>query len=162
MGAPCLANPTRRFAEIRGRALLARLRTIKEVLSQLLESKAFLQKGPRVAMRRWFSWVDASVWHDQVWHSRLLAIIYMGLQSGVYKSPDACPLWGGETAPRAEGSDSEDEKEKKEAGSLAIVAASASKEASKKGEVEADPAAQTVKGGDEDLKTLRKKCKHTL
>ena len=51
-------------------------------------------KGPRVALRRWFSWLESAKWHHEVWHTRLLCILHAGLRLGSYKRLEDTPLWG--------------------------------------------------------------------
>ena len=65
------------------------------VFRDLVKSPAFLTKGPRTAIRRWFSWMPAAQWFNRHWHSYLLVIIYIGIQLGVYRSHKDTPLWGG-------------------------------------------------------------------
>ena len=36
----------------------------KQIRMKFMQSKAFRAKGPRVALRRWFSWLAAAHWHD--------------------------------------------------------------------------------------------------
>ena len=52
-------------------------------LQGLVLSLGFKAKGPRVAIRRWFSWVEAAIWNDAVGHSRAIAIMCIGVQMKV-------------------------------------------------------------------------------
>eukprot|EP00974_Lingulodinium_polyedra_P101114 9795881-Lingulodinium_polyedra.AAC.1 len=45
-----------------------------KVFEELASSAGFQRKGERVALRRWFSWLNSASWHDSEWHSRLLSI----------------------------------------------------------------------------------------
>ena len=66
-----------------------------KIQEAVANSEAFSKKGPRVVLKRWFSWVYAGNFHDEVWHSRLLVIISLGIQLGIYKDHRDCPFWGG-------------------------------------------------------------------
>ena len=68
------------------------------VLEQLRTGEAFSLKGPRVTLRRWFSWFSAQGFHDRVWHQRLLAILNIALSLGVYSNYSQVPYWGGPLA----------------------------------------------------------------
>ena len=63
------------------------------VLNQLIEGKAFQAKGEHVALRRWFSWLDAAHGFDPIYNSRLLICIIYGMQCKLYKDLQDIPLW---------------------------------------------------------------------
>ena len=64
-------------------------------LRGLQESAGFGNKGPRTALRRWFSWLAGAEALDRVWHARLLVILHLGVRSGLYKSFEDAPFFGG-------------------------------------------------------------------
>ena len=39
-------------------------------------------------------WVQAAIWHEPHWHSRLLVIIAIGINFGLYKKKEQCPWYG--------------------------------------------------------------------
>eukprot|EP00969_Alexandrium_andersonii_P329591 14565143-Alexandrium_andersonii.AAC.1 len=95
----------------------------EKILRELRSSEAFSKKGPMTTLKRWFSWVASSRYHDRTWHSRLLIILAIGLMTGSYKSYLECPLWGG-PLPAGKAADNEEEAEKtKEQEKAAEVAA---------------------------------------
>eukprot|EP00974_Lingulodinium_polyedra_P053391 5129326-Lingulodinium_polyedra.AAC.1 len=67
----------------------------RSLLQSLSTSDGFLQKGPHVALKRWFSWFAAAAWHDKCWHSRLLAMAHLAVKAGIYKAAWECPFLGG-------------------------------------------------------------------
>ena len=74
---------------------LGYLEHTRAVLTEALGSNAFCAKGEKVALRRWFSFFKAAQVHDASWHSRLLAVVYIGIKSGVYRDCWDCPFLGG-------------------------------------------------------------------
>eukprot|EP00974_Lingulodinium_polyedra_P111027 10738955-Lingulodinium_polyedra.AAC.1 len=68
------------------------------ILDEVASSEAWEKKGPHVANKRWFSWCQAHTFHDSVWHSRLLVLLSLGIQLGIYKHHSEVPLWGGPAA----------------------------------------------------------------
>eukprot|EP00974_Lingulodinium_polyedra_P129065 11208599-Lingulodinium_polyedra.AAC.1 len=68
---------------------------MQRFLGTVLQADAFLSRGPRVALKRWFSLAGASIWHDGVWHSRFLAMLAIGIEIGAYRSHRDVLLRGG-------------------------------------------------------------------
>ena len=62
------------------------------VLQELHSSEAFQLKGPKLTLRRLFSWVECMQFHSTVWHSRLAAMLALGLRLGVFQSWQQAPL----------------------------------------------------------------------
>ena len=58
-------------------------------------------KGPRVATRRWFSWMQAQSHHDRRWHQVLMAVTHIGMVLGTYKTCRDRPSWGGHVAAKS-------------------------------------------------------------
>lgn len=54
----------------------------EEMLQRLQLDEQFRVKGPRVTLCRWWNWFDAAGWLLERWHSRLLVLLYLGLQDG--------------------------------------------------------------------------------
>ena len=129
------------------------------IFDSLMTGEAFTQKGPRVALKRWFSWIDSFKFADKCWHSRLLGLIMWGMCAGVYKDFTEVPLWrieGDVRAPIPEDSDSEDNNERDQQ-----QQASAAVSAAEQQQLQADEKKEAVKKGS-DLQALRKSCKNSL
>ena len=101
----------------------------RKVLEEFADSEAFMRKGPRVALRRWFSWSQGATFHGRVWNSRLLSILYIGARLGVYKDKSAMPLWGGQGAAPPPAEDSEDDAAATDKTAVVAVVAAASSSA---------------------------------
>ena len=56
---------------------------VQELWDGILESKLWLEKGPRVVLTRWCNWLDCMDWFDKSWHERLVAITVSLLRLGV-------------------------------------------------------------------------------
>eukprot|EP00974_Lingulodinium_polyedra_P096274 9334309-Lingulodinium_polyedra.AAC.1 len=128
----------------------------------MASSEAFALKGPRVALRRWFSWVHAMQFHDRVWHTRLAALLSLGMRLGVYKHWSACPVWGG---PAAEAKAPKGEKESKAAADLPAPAAVEAQARRGAGSSTDGPSKDTkgqVSQNPESLEALRKRCTNTM
>ena len=67
---------------------------VLEEWEQVPEAKSLLVKGPRVALRRWFSWCQAASWFVSEWHTRLLALSWVGIATKAYKLKAVTPMWG--------------------------------------------------------------------
>ena len=52
-------------------------------------------KKPRMAMNRWFGYVNCIAEHHDVWHSRCLLVLLIGMRLGIYRDHLEFPLWGG-------------------------------------------------------------------
>ena len=63
------------------------------IFDSCLETMVFKRKGEKVALRRWFGWVDAAHSFDSVFHSFLLVLICLGMTNGIYKYFQDLPLW---------------------------------------------------------------------
>ena len=132
----------------------------KLIFDNLLVNDSFTKKGAKVMLRRWFSWFDAFAEADKTWHTRVLAYITFGMSSGIYKDLTEVPLWkpadddgaGG----FAGGNDSDDDGDRADAQQA---------EADVVGVEAAVPAADAEKApvkNQEDLKSLRTKCKKSV
>ena len=140
-------------------------------LSDLTSADAFLRKGKRTALKRWFSWLGAAQEFDRQWHTILLVILHIGMHTGIYRSAADTPLWGDTEDPGElpSGADSDDE-EDAEAGAEraeANVVVQRAEATARRDTVTASRGDQStedkaMKRGDEHLKDLRKKCKNTL
>ena len=62
----------------------------------IFSNNTFRMAGNKVSLRRWFGWLGSAEFHLPVWHSRLLSIVALGQQLGVYKSWLDVPLWKGQ------------------------------------------------------------------
>jgi hypothetical protein len=128
------------------------------------EGEPLTRMGQHIANRRWFDWVQQAFEHEQMWHTRLLALIVIGQILGVYRDFQDVPLWGGAT--RKPGSDEpsaewEVVEAEQEARDGARDAGAAVDEIQRKRQaVKEDKAA--VKRGREELAELRKLCKNAM
>eukprot|EP00974_Lingulodinium_polyedra_P038738 3711106-Lingulodinium_polyedra.AAC.1 len=78
-----------------GRPAIGTEEHMRQVLEEVLGGEAFSLKGPRVTLKRWFSWVGACDFHDRSWHSRLLVILSIHMALGTATNYSELPLWGG-------------------------------------------------------------------
>ena len=140
-------------------------------LSDLTCADAFLRKGKRTALKRWFSWLGAAQEFDRQWHTILLVILHIGMHIGIYRSAADTPLWCdaddlGDLPSGADSDDSEDAEAEVERAEANVVVQRAEATARRdtvtasRGDQSAEDKA--MKLGDEHLKDLRKKCKNTL
>ena len=128
--------------------------------------------GPHVASKRWSSWFAGARWHDRVWHSRLLAIAHIAIESGAIKSLWQCPWLGGSVAYFKKGEGDEGEGKGEELEEEASAAASAPKSAAKASAAAASSSARAEAGeGDQErqvktskgvVQELRRSCKNTM
>lgn len=122
------------------------------LLEELLASSLFQRKGPRVALRRWFSWNLAATSHDRTWHLRLLTIMGLGIEVGEYTSKADLPIFPTEPpdapAPTAHQVQAEAQTTPSTASSSTAAPAVQAKEA--------------VQREDREVKDLRAKAKNTL
>eukprot|EP00974_Lingulodinium_polyedra_P029706 2862699-Lingulodinium_polyedra.AAC.1 len=99
-----------------------------------------------------------------MWNARLLAILYIGMQSGVWQHFSQTPLWGGPGAtlqPQPEAGEEEEDREgAQEAREAASSAVPAAKAAASQASRSTEPKA--VARGNEVLADLRKTTKNTL
>ena len=58
----------------------------------MMESGSTDAKGAKVALRRWFPWVDAAHGFDGVYQIRLLILIALGMVNGIFKDYRDVPL----------------------------------------------------------------------
>ena len=63
------------------------------VFEHLLHGDALAKTNPKIALRRWFSWVDAFKAGDKNWHSWLLSFVMFGMRSGICKDYTEVPYW---------------------------------------------------------------------
>ena len=68
--------------ELVGRPDLPEDRSFQWLLEQISEMPFLHQKGPTVLVTRWASWMSATEWMLPQLSSRLLALLYVGLQVG--------------------------------------------------------------------------------
>ena len=64
-----------------------------QIWSTIFANNAFKVRGPKVSLRRWFGWIEASDTFLPVWHSVLLSLFCMGQVLGVYRHWSEFPLW---------------------------------------------------------------------
>jgi hypothetical protein len=129
-------------------------------LREIADSEAFRKKGEKTALRRWFSWMGASHFHDRVWHARLCVLYSIAMRLGLYRGFEETPWWGGQNLvapPRAP-----DE----EAASTADKAAATTLAQTAKAAAVSDAAAKELKGPvnmePTDAQVVRDSCKNTL
>ena len=72
LGGPLWDRLYPRICSDRGVVALGTAHHKQELLQELATSEAFLNKGARVRLRRWFSWVQAAGPFDRQWNTRLL------------------------------------------------------------------------------------------
>ena len=164
LGGPLFQRLCPYAARDRGRAPTGSNAQARELLEALRADS--LTKGPKVALRRRFSWLQGAQSFDARWHSVLIVILYTGMKLGVYKRYTSTPLWAGCDA-KPSGLDDDDDDHDSDAAdepgekATASAAKSAGSAATKKSE-EPDPDTRAVKRGNEEVKQLRKKCKNTF
>ena len=135
------------------------------LFAALRDGSCWDKKGPRTAFRRWFSWYGSQAWHDQFWHSRLLVILYLGLQMGVYTSIETLPTEtstlasAARTAAEAEEGDADEEArpDLREVDAAIAVELAAGKRADPEVEVKGP-----VSKGSDELQKYRDKCRNSL
>ena len=137
-----------------------------EILQSFAASEGFSRKGPRVALRRWFSWFQSAQVNDRVWHSRLLSILHLGMVTKVYRHSSHTPLWrkgvGAATEPAEDSeSDREAAADRDQAARVAIAVPN-SAAASSSGGIAGEPESRAVPQSNVDVDALRKKCRNTL
>ena len=71
------------------------------VFDNLRHGDAFAKNNPKIALRRWFSWVDPFKAGDNNWHYWLLSVVMFGTSSGIYKDYTEVPYWKMEGERRA-------------------------------------------------------------
>ena len=64
----------------------------KAVRNGIATSDLFQKKA--LALLFVVGWVQAAIWHEPHWHSRLLVIIAIGINLGLYKKKEQCPWYG--------------------------------------------------------------------
>ena len=130
-----------------------------QMFTHMAESKALTTKGAKVALRRWFSWVDAADQHDRVWNTRLLSLVLLGMVTGVYKDLYDVPLWKVQDRKLPEFADSEEEDEEEQ--DLGPAAEDEDiDDLAGQGVAPSDDKAPV--SGKDELAALRKKCKNSL
>ena len=65
----------------------------KMAIDNVLTGEALTSNGYEVALRQWFSWIDAFNAADQARHTRLLSFIMFNTTSSIYKDVSEIPLW---------------------------------------------------------------------
>ena len=129
------------------------------LISELVDASLYQRKGPRVALRRWFSWVGAAMYHNSEWHLRLLTILSIGLKLGLYKSKEDMPWFRGagtSTKPGAEPAEPE-AAQRQEAAQATQAASSISNQPAP-----AETKRAQMAKDDEEVRKLRQKCKNTM
>ena len=154
----------------------------EQMLEAMGSSEAWSRKGPRVTLRRWFSWFAAFSFHDRVWHERLLAILAIGLQLGTYRNFRECPFWGGPAGNAKPGETQQEEEttedqaqtaqaEKDKAAAADLVSEAQSRGAASSSHRKETAPQESSGGGeganlmrteDDDLKAIRLKCSNSL
>ena len=140
---------------------------MQQVLERCKCHDAFHLKGPRVALKRWFEWVGAIDWHVGCWHVRLLAILSMGIQMGVWRHTSECPFWGGLASRKRKRAELEEDNlpapgEGAPSSSSATRAAVAASSAPAPTETEVKEGSHLMKAEDTDLKKIRSACGNSL
>lgn len=132
------------------------------VLSLLASSSCFTKKGPRVALRRWFSWFGAHHWHRVHWHARVLVLTHIGLQMGLYRDIASVPFFRCTYklgAPR-EGAEVQGGAEEDPRSMLAVVPAEP--DPNRPGSSTDPPPARKAVSGQDELSDLYKRCKNSM
>lgn len=70
----------------------------KFLFQELAGDDLFKAKGPRVAMRRWMSWLTSMRTFIGKWHTMLLVLTWIGLRSGFYSDAKSVPLLGSQSS----------------------------------------------------------------
>lgn len=55
---------------------------VAQVWQECLHHPKLQQKGPRMALARWMSVIDVVAWWDEVYHMRVVRLLYLGIQMG--------------------------------------------------------------------------------
>ena len=63
-----------------------------EILLGVARAKCWKTKGPKVTLRRWFSWLPAFFHYDTLWHTLLLLLSVMGIRKGAYTRAKDLPF----------------------------------------------------------------------
>ena len=154
----------------------------EEMLRRMADSEAWSKRGPRVTLRRWFSWFAAFSFHDRVWHERLLVILAIGLQLGTYRNHKECPFWGGpagghkpaDSSPEMEEAAEEHAQKQKadldRAAAAELEGLAKSRGGASSGSKSTVPqetsgggeGANLMKTEDDDLKAIRMRCSNSL
>ena len=146
----------------RGEAPVGTPEHMQLILRETVDSEAFRKKGEKTALRRWFSWMGASHFHDRVWHARLCVLYSIAMRLGLYRGFEETPWWGGPNlvAPlRAPDSD-------EPAASTADKAAATTLAQTAKAAAASDAPAKELKSPvnlePTDAQVVRNSCKNTL
>ena len=134
----------------------------QKVLTALPKSRGLRTRGPRVAMRRWFSWIEAATWHSECWWSRVLILAYAGVRSGLFHSLDDCPLLQDGQVPTSAPPDASDEAKAVASAAHTVASASASSAAAPPEATAATSDERLVKGKTKEEQELRRECKNTM
>ena len=62
-------------------------------MDMVYQGETFQNRGNKVSLRRWFSWIAAAHRCGKSWHAILLVMVCMGQLTGVYKSWRDVPIW---------------------------------------------------------------------
>ena len=135
-----------------------------ERLEALPETSGFKAKGEKCALRRWFAWPSAAQFLDTCWHSRCLAIMYIGVNLGVYTAHRDSPMNAEGTVEtkrpsqeaEADGAEGDGQAE------AADVVAAAQSVSMPSEPAPGVPEDKQVKNSKQEIADLRKKCKNTL
>ena len=112
-----------------------------------------------MALRRWFGWMSSASSHDSLWHVRLLTIVAVGIDLGLYKKRQDMPMFAPAAAWKP--APSEDDAGHPEVAEAKKVVTGAS--ASRCSHEPAPPAArEPVQQEDREVKALRSKCRGAL
>ena len=78
---------------------------VEEVWNDLKSSELLRVRGPRTATCRWFNWNQAQHFWDSQWHSRLLVLLYCGIEDDWLDADALASSIGGDevTVSRSEG-----------------------------------------------------------
>ena len=132
---------------------------IQQVANMVASGKCVEKKGPRSANRRWFQWFEATDFHLDWWHSRLMIMSYCGLQLGAYPSPESLPLFGGGALVGLSPPAADEAEQVDVAGAGAVVEEMVGQASSASGAH--DPPKEPIKAEDE-LSKLRKSCRNSM
>ena len=73
-----------------------------QAMLQVVASTCAGAKGGRMAMNRWFGYLQCIPQHQNHWHSRCLLVLLIGMRAGLYRDHLEFALWGGPTAKSAQ------------------------------------------------------------
>ena len=131
---------------------VAGTRLHKEAVLREAATDSVSCKGPKMALNRWFGYVECIRPHLKDWNARLLWVLLVGMRLGLYRDHKEFPLWGGPAACKAVPVDDDECFAEREA--AAEVVAEAGKDAGAEA-AKPEPEHGPVGAGERYLKKIR-------